>query len=145
MTKPPVLRRGQLVRLLQIVVALQSGRRPNARGLAALCEVSRRTIFRDLDAIEQAGLPVEYDPIREGYRIGGGAGLVPPALHEREVLALIVLAGRATRLGMADLADEARGGVAKLIQAATGGMRERLEVALLDQGNGPGDSPARFG
>ncbi len=63
MTNPPVLRRGQLVRLLQIIVALQSGRRPNVRGLAALCEASRRTIFRDLDTVEEAGIPVESDPV----------------------------------------------------------------------------------
>ncbi len=75
---PARIRRGQLARLLQIVLALQSDRRPNARQLGDWCEVSRRTIFRDLDLIEMAGLRVEYDSVRRGYRLRTAATFFPP-------------------------------------------------------------------
>ena len=68
-------RRDPLCRLLQVVIALQSDRRPNAGQLAEEVGVSRRTIFRDLETIEKAGLRVEYDAARQGYRIASG----PPA------------------------------------------------------------------
>ena len=41
--------------------------------------MSRRTIFRDLETIEAAGLPVEYDATRQGYCLAAGGPGPPPA------------------------------------------------------------------
>ena len=76
-----------MVRLLRIVLELQGGRVPNARQLGLACDVSRRTIFRDLEAIELAGLAIEYDSLRRGYRLGGGTAFPPPAVDPNEVVA----------------------------------------------------------
>jgi proteasome accessory factor B len=58
-------------RLLQLLGHLRTGRGLNARALADLCRVSRRTIFRDLDLLRDAGVPLRYDADEERFRIPG--------------------------------------------------------------------------
>ena len=79
------LRRGraQLPRLLELIMAIQSDRFPNARTLAERCEVSRRTIYRDLDTLDAAGIPVRYRPDRQGYQLARSCAL-PLAEPRRE-------------------------------------------------------------
>ncbi len=89
-----VLGRSQLTRLLQLILALRSGRYPNARELAETCEVSRRTIYRDLEALAIAGVPVRYRSDRQGYYLAPDFFFDPPRLDEEEATALIVLAHR---------------------------------------------------
>lgn len=137
MTGPPRLKRSQLVRLLQIVLALQSGRRPNARSLATACEVSRRTIFRDLEAIEAVGLRVEYDPARQGYRIASESAATPVPLVEDEALALLVLASRPSGDAAAGLARDASLGLAKLMTGMPEEARNRLERVVRAIQDGP--------
>jgi predicted DNA-binding transcriptional regulator YafY len=126
----PTLRRSQLCRLLQIVNTLQSGRRPNARQLAEECEVSRRTIFRDLDAIEAAGIPIEYDPTRQGYRIASGVGSGPLGLDEREVRALALLIAEHREDDAFGLLAPARSGIAKLLCGLPNDTRRRVEAVV---------------
>src|SRR4051812_44163597 len=47
-----VAARSPLTRLLQLILVLQDGRYPNAGALAQWCGVSRRTIYRDLEALQ---------------------------------------------------------------------------------------------
>lgn len=130
-----------LTRLLQIILALQSDGRPNARQLAEECEVSRRTIFRDLETIEAAGLPVEYDPKRQGYRLAEGGPPRRIALEEREVLALMVLANGATDRDGFGLAASARAGLLKLVAGLPDGSRRRAEA--VDLATRPESPPPR--
>lgn len=58
---------GRLSRLLRIIDVLQSGRVYNSQDLAQLCGVSRRTVFRDIAALQDAGLSVLQDESRRGY------------------------------------------------------------------------------
>ncbi len=78
----------RLVRLTQLV---QSGPGRNASDLAKACKVDRRTIFRDLAALRESGLPIDYDPITHRYSARGWA-LPPVHLTEEESLALFGLA-----------------------------------------------------
>lgn len=78
-------------RLIQLIGLLQAGRGYNADALAQACEVSRRTIFRDLDLLRLSGLPLGFDEKRQCYRIPGACLLPPTNFTPEEALALVVL------------------------------------------------------
>lgn len=54
-------------RLISIIMILLDKERVGAQELADMFEVSRRTIYRDIDAINMAGIPV-----RGASGVGGG-------------------------------------------------------------------------
>src|SRR6476469_8275915 len=108
--------REHLARLFRLVTLLQSERYPNARELAGRCEVSRRTVHRDLDVLERAGVPVRYRPERGGYEIARGFFLPPTGVGEDEALALLVLARQCQAGDGLDLLKHAWGGALKLVQ-----------------------------
>lgn len=83
--------RATLARLLRLVLLLQSGRPPNARELGEACEVSTRTIYRDLELLTGAGVPLIYSPERQGYQLSRGFTLQSTKLDELEILALLVM------------------------------------------------------
>lgn len=57
----------RLTRLIKLVQLLQSGNYQNADSLSIQLDVSRRTIFRDLQLLNDAGFPVLFDESRGGY------------------------------------------------------------------------------
>jgi predicted DNA-binding transcriptional regulator YafY len=118
--------RAQLPRLLELVMAIQSDRFPNARTLAERCEVSRRTIYRDLDTLAAAGIPVHYRSDRQGYQLARGCSLPLPSLDEKEVLALLILARQWKGGAGLDLLRHARDGAVKLVQALPPEVRNRI-------------------
>ncbi len=66
---------------------------PQRAELAERCEVSRRTIYRDLETLAAAGIPVHYRPERQGYQLARGYSFpLPDALTRRKCLALLALA-----------------------------------------------------
>src|SRR3954463_10332737 len=68
-------------RLLSILTTLQARGRITAPELAEACEVSVRTIYRDIDALATAGIPVYADRGAEGgYRLLDGYPLRPKGL-----------------------------------------------------------------
>ncbi|MGC8643335.1 MAG: helix-turn-helix transcriptional regulator [Isosphaeraceae bacterium] len=125
-------------RLLQLIVLLQAGRCPNARRLAEICEVSTRTVYRDLAILADAGITVNYRADRQGYEIARGLFLQPPRLEEREVLALLTLCrywNQGDDLGLRCAAIQA---VDKLIQS----LPEPLRTRFLDAAEILGEHPA---
>lgn len=59
--------------------------------MAAECGVSRRTVFRDLDLLRIAGIPLHFDDDERAYRIESDNFLPPTQFTPEEALALIVL------------------------------------------------------
>ncbi len=78
-------------RLLQLVQLLQSGRNHNAAQLAEMCGVSRRTIFRYLNTLQEGGIHVRYDEQQQGYSLPSNMYLPPTDFKLDEALALLTL------------------------------------------------------
>jgi predicted DNA-binding transcriptional regulator YafY len=98
-------------RLLSILMLLQTRGRMSASALAGEFEVSVRTIYRDIDQLSAAGVPVYADRGRDGgFQLMDGyrtklTGLTQP---EAETIFLAGLPGPAAELGLADILSTAR-------------------------------------
>jgi predicted DNA-binding transcriptional regulator YafY len=78
-------------RLLRIITLVQSERGWTPRRLAEEMGVTERTIYRDLDTLKDAGVPLFFDQATEQYRIVKDFFLPPVALTIDESLALAAL------------------------------------------------------
>ncbi len=81
-------------RLLRILLLIQSEPGWNADRLANKCGTAVRTIYRDLDVLEQVGIPYYFDDATKGYRVRRDFFMPPVELTLDESLALIALVGQ---------------------------------------------------
>ena len=98
-------------RLLGILILLQLRGRMAGRDLAAEFEVTERTIYRDIDALSAAGVPVYGDrgpgggfQLLDGYR----TKLTGLAADEAEAMLMISLPSAASALGLGSAASRAK-------------------------------------
>ena len=98
-------------RLLSILILLQLQGRVRAQTLADEFEVSLRSIYRDIDELSAAGIPIQSErgpnggfQLMEGYRQTIGSF----EHEEAEALCLIGLPGPAVALGMQQAATHAK-------------------------------------
>jgi hypothetical protein len=82
----------RITRLLQLLKLLQSGSGTDANGLANACGVGKRTVFRDLEALKMAGVPLAFDKDEKRYSIPGSFFLPPLNFTANEALSLVALA-----------------------------------------------------
>lgn len=78
----------RLSRLTAILLQLQSNRLVTATALANKFDVSVRTIYRDIRALEQSGVPIVTEE-GKGYMLMEGYRIPPVTFSEREANALI--------------------------------------------------------
>lgn len=116
-------------RIVQLLGLLQAGKGHNAGELARHCEVSRRTIFRDLDVLRQAGVPVLHDETAGVYRIPGTYFLPPTNFTAEEALAVMVLCYELGHDSRLPFYEAARSAALKLASSLPSRMRDRLREA----------------
>lgn len=85
------MKQTRLSRLLELIGLLQAGKGRNVSSLAADCEVTRRTIFRDLAILRQSGVPILFDEEFQAYHLDGSYLLPPTNFSASEALAVLVL------------------------------------------------------
>ncbi len=126
-------------RLLSILTTLQAKGHVTAQALADECEVSLRTIYRDVDALSAAGIPVYSERGSSGgYRLLDGYRVRLNGLSstEAEALFLAGLTRQAAELGLGPVAASARKKLLAALPAElrSSAMRSRFHL----------DAPAWF-
>jgi predicted DNA-binding transcriptional regulator YafY len=86
---------GRFLRMLQTLTVLRSGRNNLAQDLAGFHSVSRRTIFRDLQDLREAGVQCNYSPESSSYRVDEDLSLPPVNLNGMEAAIVLLLARKA--------------------------------------------------
>ncbi len=76
-------------RLLAIVLELQRAGKRRAEDLAATFETSKRTIYRDMEALSEAGVPIVAVP-GQGYALMAGYFLPPLSFRTDEATMLLL-------------------------------------------------------
>lgn len=126
-------RQARLFALAEVLKARKTG--VTAEELAERFEVSVRTIYRDLDALGEAGLPLLAERGRGGgYALERGYSLPPVNFTEKEAAVLVALGRWATEMRvlpfietMAGALDKVRGALSASAQRALIGRAERLQ------------------
>jgi predicted DNA-binding transcriptional regulator YafY len=114
-------------RLLSLLMLLQARGRMSAPALARQLEVSVRTVYRDIDSLSAAGVPVYGDAGRNGgyqLRDGWRTQLTGLTAGEARALFLAGLPGPAKALGMGEAAASAH---LKLVAALPGDWQADAE------------------
>jgi predicted DNA-binding transcriptional regulator YafY len=113
-------------RLVSLLLLLQTRGQLTAAELAARLEVSERTIQRDIEALADAGVPVEaMRGPAGGYRLSGGYRTKLTGLTGEEAEALFV--GPAAELGLGRVFADAR---LKVLAALPPELQERAERSV---------------
>jgi predicted DNA-binding transcriptional regulator YafY len=124
-------------RLLSIMLRMQGQGRITARELATQLEVSERTIYRDMEALSMAGIPVMAERgINGGWELLEGYRANLNALNLTEIQS-VFLAAPASILNDLGLQTAAENAVLKLLaalptdyRADAEAMRQRLHIDL---------------
>lgn len=77
-------------RLIRMLTLLRSGKAFGADKLAVELNVSRRTVFRDLKLLQNAGVPYKFEQTQGNYRLESALSLPPTHLSMDEALALLL-------------------------------------------------------
>jgi predicted DNA-binding transcriptional regulator YafY len=122
-------------RRLLILMRLREETPVRASDLAQDCECSVRTVYRDIDALCQAGVPVASMP-GEGYRLVPGYHLPPIAFAAEEAVQILLGLDLALGLGTMAQRGSARSAAAKVdavllpeTREAVARLRERISAS----------------
>lgn len=113
-------------RMLAVVLELQAHGVRRADDLAATFEVSARTIYRDIQALCEAGVPIVAEPGR-GYSLVEGYFLPPVRFTADEAVMLLLGADVMVNSFDADYVTAAEGAARKIAAVLPMDMREEVQ------------------
>jgi len=103
----------RLHRLLRLIMQIQARRRSTAGELAGELGVSKRTVFRDLKVLQEAGVPLINVP-QKGYQLDPDFDAAFQKLEPGEMLGMMLLSKIAEALPDLPLLKPAHTGVSKI-------------------------------
>jgi len=118
-------------RLLGILTTLQSQKFVTSAKLCDKFGISIRTVYRDIRALEEIGIPVAFEN-GKGYFIVEGYFLPPVSFTSEEANALVLLASLADRFGDVSVAKHTRLALEKIRAVLRSNEKER-SAALADK------------
>jgi len=124
-------------RLVRLLTVLQSGRARSVAELEAEFDVSRRTVFRDLEMLQEAGIPCYYEPER-GYRIAESFYLPPISLTVPETLGLMIFGKMASARRDRPMAGAGLSAISKLINTVPEPIRSACSDLMAHVSVDPG-------
>lgn len=89
-SRAPMKKNSQLARQLKLIDRLHATQGVTADQLAAELDCSRRTVYRDLNVLDDAGFDVLLDRGESTYALAPHYGFVPPPLGREELLAMVL-------------------------------------------------------
>jgi predicted DNA-binding transcriptional regulator YafY len=129
-------------RLFAIALLLQSKRVVTGEEIARHFEVSLRTVYRDVTALSEAGIPVIAEA-GVGYSLVKGYFLPPVAFTEEEAQSMAIGAMLAAKFGGTSAGEAARSARLKIQSILLGDAKERVsrlarQVSVLSNLPSPG-------
>jgi len=117
-------------RLFQIVQLIRGRRLSTAEFLATRLEVSARTVYRDVAALQQQGVPIEGEA-GVGYRMRAGFDLAPLMFTKDEAQALVAAVRLAQPQLDRALSAQAEGALSKILAVLPAEARAAAESLAL--------------
>ena len=113
-------------RLMGIITLLQAKKHLSVPQIAGHFGISERTVFRDLRAIGEIGVPVFFEP-EKGYSVGNGFFLPPVSLTVEEANALSIAEPLVVRFADKSIQQHFAAALAKIKLALGRSQREKME------------------
>jgi predicted DNA-binding transcriptional regulator YafY len=123
----PAEDRTRLSRLTAILVLLQSRKRVTATQLAQKFDISVRTVYRDIKALENAGIPVLTEE-GKGYTLMEGYTLPPVMFTETEANALVTVEQLVLKNKDASLVRDYKDAVTRVKAVLRHSLKNRSEL-----------------
>ncbi|WP_172991869.1 helix-turn-helix transcriptional regulator [Lacipirellula parvula] len=118
----------RITRLLQLLQTLQAGQGENADALAKACGMSRRTAFRDLETLREAGVPLQFDKTSGRYSITADYFLRPTNFSFDEALSIVALTSDLGAGTEAPFFGAARSAALKIQGALAADLRKEVQL-----------------
>ena len=113
-------------RLLAIAISLQSRKYTPAETLSERFGTSIRTVYRDLKALDEIGIPIGFEPNR-GYYVMQGYFLPPVMFSSEEANALVLVESIVERFTDKSISKHYRSALNKVKSILKNSQKERVE------------------
>ncbi len=114
-------------RLFGVVTYIQSRKYTSLQQLAEKYNKSERTVFRDLRAISDMGLPLGFEP-NKGYFISDGYFLPPVSFTNEEANALVLMSSLADQFTDKSIINHSQKAVEKIKAVLKGSQKEGVDL-----------------